>query len=201
MTSPPDAALTAWRKAERQRLVAARQAMTAQARAAASAAIDAALIARFPPGSLALVAGYWPIRGEYDARDHLRRVIDAGAAAALPVVLGPDRPLEFRPWTPEARMERGAWATMHPADGPAVTPTALLIPLLGFDAAGHRLGFGAGYYDRTLAAMAPRPLAIGVGFEIGRLASIDPQPHDQAMDWIVTEAGLFETPRFNQHAC
>jgi 5-formyltetrahydrofolate cyclo-ligase len=188
-TSPPDG-LAAWRQAERRRLIAARLAMTPQARGAAGAAIGAALAARFPPGSLALVAGYWPIRGEFSVLDYLGQVIAAGAAAALPVVLGPETPLEFRPWTPKARMEAGRWVTRHPADGPAVTPTALLVPLLGFDAAGHRLGFGAGYYDRTLAALAPRPLAIGVGFELGRLASIDPQPHDQAMDWIVTEAGV-----------
>jgi 5-formyltetrahydrofolate cyclo-ligase len=167
--------------------------MGSEARTAAGAAIGAALAKRFPPGSLALVAGYWPIRGEYNVLAYLRRVIDAGAAAALPVVLEPDMPLEFRPWTSKARMEPGRWVTLHPKEGPAVTPTALLIPLVGFDAAGHRLGFGAGYYDRTLAALTPRPLAIGVGFEIGRLASIDPQPHDQPMDAIVSEAGVFET--------
>jgi 5-formyltetrahydrofolate cyclo-ligase len=193
-TSPPDRRVAAWRKLERRRLIAAREAMAPDARAAAGAAIDAALAARSPPGSLALVAGYWPIRGEYDPRGYLRRVIEAGAAAALPVVVGPDTPLEFRLWTPEARMESGRWVTRHPADGPAVIPTALLIPLLGFDAAGHRLGFGAGYYDRTLAAMNPRPLAIGIGFELGRLASIEPQPHDQPMDWVVTEAGVFAAP-------
>ena len=76
-----------------------------------------------------------------------------------------------------------------------MTPLALLIPLVGFDAAGHRLGYGGGFYDRTLAALHPRPLAIGVGFELGRLASFEPAAHDQRMDVIVTEAGVFETFR------
>jgi 5-formyltetrahydrofolate cyclo-ligase len=73
-----------------------------------------------------------------------------------------------------------------------VVPTALLIPLVGFDGQGHRLGYGGGFFDRTLAAWKPRPLAIGVGFELGRLATITPAPHDQPMDLIITEAGVFE---------
>jgi len=194
MTRPPEVRRALWRRSERQRLIAARLAMSPEARAVADAAIGRALKARFPPGSLALVAGYWPIRGEFDPRDYLRQVIGAGAAAALPVVVAPATPLEFRPWTPDARMESGRWITFHPAEGPALTPTALLIPLVGYDAAGHRLGYGAGFYDRTLAALEPRPLAIGIGFELARLASIDPGPHDRPMDVIVTEAGVFETP-------
>jgi 5-formyltetrahydrofolate cyclo-ligase len=191
---PPEVRRVLWRKAERQRLIAERLAMSPEVRAIAAASIGAALEARFPPGSLARVAGYWPIRGEYDPLPYLRRVIGAGAAAALPVVTGPAAPLEFRPWSPEARMEPGRWITFHPADGPTVTPTALLIPLVGFDTAGHRLGYGGGFYDRTLAALSPRPLAIGIGFELGRLASIDPGLHDAPMDVIITEAGVFETP-------
>jgi 5,10-methenyltetrahydrofolate synthetase len=194
MARPPDVRRAAWRRAERRRLIAERLAMTPEARAVAGAAIGAALAARFPPGSLALVAGYWPIRAEYNVLDYLRLTIDAGAAVALPVVTAPATPLQFRTWTPQARMEPGRWITFHPADGPAVTPTALLIPLVGFDPAGHRLGYGGGFYDRTLAALEPRPLAIGIGFEMARLASIDPGPHDAPMDVIITEAGVYETP-------
>jgi 5,10-methenyltetrahydrofolate synthetase len=109
-------------------------------------------------------------------------------------------PLEFRPWTPQTRMSPGRWDTLHPQDGPAVTPLALLIPLVGFDAAGHRLGYGGGLYDRTLAALTPRPLAIGVGFELGRLNRFEAAAHDERMDVIVTEAGLFETAN-NQQVC
>ena len=188
MPRPPNAD---WRKAERRRLVAARLAMADAARAVAGAAIEAALEARFPPGVFPILAGYWPIQGEFDPLPYLRRVIAAGGAVALPVARRPVAPLEFRLWTPVAPMTTGLWDIPHPIDGAAVVPSALLIPLVGFDGAGHRLGNGGGYYDRTLAALEPRPLAIGVGFEFGRLGSISPQPHDQPMDVIVTEAGAF----------
>ena len=190
-----DADAKGWRKAERARLIAARLDMAPDARAAASRAIDAALATRLPPGSIALVAGYWPIHGEYDPLGYLRRVIEAGAEVALPVVVAPRTPLEFRPWTAATRMAPGRWDTQHPEGGPAVAPLALLIPLVGFNAAGHRLGNGGGYYDRTLAALHPRPLAIGVGFELGRLPRFEPAAHDQRMDVIVTEAGVFEAPQ------
>jgi 5-formyltetrahydrofolate cyclo-ligase len=181
-----------WRKAERARLIAARLELASQARTAASAAITAALAARFPPGEIALVGGYWPIRGEYDPLGYLGAAIQAGAAAALPAVVAPAAPLEYRPWTPNTRMAPGRWDTLHPETGPAVSPNSLLIPLVGFDAAGHRLGYGGGFYDRTLAALRPRPLAIGVGFELGRLPRFEPAAHDERMDVVVTEAGVFE---------
>jgi 5-formyltetrahydrofolate cyclo-ligase len=188
MSPPPPNA--AWRKAERRRLIAERLAMTDEARAAASAAIEATLTARFPPGRLPIVAGYWPLRGEFDPLPYLRRAIGAGGAVALPVVT-PKTPLAFRLWTPDSPMTAGVWDIPYPAEGDAVAPSALLIPLVGFDAANHRLGHGGGYYDRTLAAASPRPLAIGVGFELGRLASIAPAPQDRRMDVIITEAGAF----------
>jgi len=92
-------------------------------------------------------------------------------------------------------MTTGRWDIEHPASGPDVRPDALLIPLVGFDAALHRLGYGGGFYDRTLAELAPRPFAIGLGYELGRLEKLDPRAHDLAMDAIVTEAGVFEPPR------
>jgi 5-formyltetrahydrofolate cyclo-ligase len=189
LPAPPD---KAWRRAERRRLIAARLAMSGGVREAASAAIDAALTSRFAPGSIAMLAGYWPIQGEFDPLPYLRRIITAGGAVALPVAARPAAPLTFRLWTPGAPMIAGLWDIPHPAEGAVVTPSALLIPLVGFDRAGHRLGNGGGYYDRTLAALSPRPLAIGVGFELGRLATISPVSHDQPMDVIVTEAGAFD---------
>ena len=191
---PPEAsAAAAWRKAERARLIAARLGLSAAARAAAGRAIERALAERFPPGGIALVGGYCPMRGEFDPLPYLARVIAAGAAAALPAVTRPGAPLEYRAWTPATRMAPGRWGTQHPADGPAVKPAALLIPLVGFDAAGHRLGYGGGFFDRTLAALAPRPLAIGLGFELGRLPVFEPAWHDERMDVIITEAGSIET--------
>jgi 5-formyltetrahydrofolate cyclo-ligase len=82
------------------------------------------------------------------------------------------------------------WDIPIPIERQAVRPTALLVPLVGFDRQGYRLGYGGGYYDRTLAAMDPKPLIIGIGYEIGRLETIHPQPHDVPMDAIVTEAGV-----------
>ena len=188
--APPD---QAWRRAERRRLVASRVAMPEADRAAASAAIEASLAARFPPGAFPILAGYWPIQGEFDVLHYLRRVVAAGGQVALPVAVRPAAPLTFRLWTPDAPMAAGLWDIPHPADGAEVIPSALLIPLVGFDGAGHRLGNGGGYYDRTLAALTPRPFAVGVGFELGRLATISPAARDQPMDVIVTEAGVQST--------
>lgn len=78
-----------------------------------------------------------------------------------------------------------------PVTGDFMQPDLILLPLNGFDAAGYRLGYGGGYFDRTLAALSPRPLAVGVGFEVNRLPSIRPESHDQRLDWVVTEAGAF----------
>jgi 5-formyltetrahydrofolate cyclo-ligase len=182
------------RRALRERLLAERLAMSDEAQARANAAIEAALVGRFAPGAVALVGGYWPIRREVDPLPYLKRVLAAGAAVALPAIVGPRQPLEYRPWTPAVRMEAGRHQIPHPAEGSAVFPTALLVPLVGFDRAGHRLGYGGGYYDRTLAALTPRPLAIGLGFELGRLATLSPRPHDAPMDYIFTEAGLVFGP-------
>ena len=158
----------------------------------AESAIEAALVARLPPGAFPIIAGYWPIQGEVDVLPYLRGVLVAGGQVALPVAARPAAPLTFRVWIPGAPMAAGLWDIPYPAEGAVVTPSALLIPLVGFDAAGHRLGNGGGYYDRTLAALSPHPLAIGVGFELGRLATISPASHDQPMDVIVTEAGVFD---------
>jgi 5-formyltetrahydrofolate cyclo-ligase len=189
--APPETAGPAWRRAERRRLIAARLAMPEAARASANRAIEAALEARVPPGRVSLVGGYWPIQGEFDPLPYLRRVLDAGAKVALPIVARPGEPLEYRFWTPQTPMENGRWDIRHPAEGAPVTPAALLVPLVGFDDARHRLGYGGGYFDRTLAAMTPRPLAIGLAFEAQRIADLGPLAHDQPMDVIITEAGVF----------
>jgi hypothetical protein len=105
-------------------------------------------------------------------------------------VVAKGQPLEFWAWHPSAPLRRGVWDIPIPVERLVVRPTALLVPLVGFDDAGYRLGYGGGYYDRTLAVMRPRPLTIGIGYELGRLATIHPQPHDIQLDAIVTEAGL-----------
>lgn len=184
--------LGAWRKAERARLLDLRRAMTATDYQSASEAIAQTLRTYLPAGSCELLACYWPFRREFNVLPYMRETVRAGGSVALPVVMGRGRPLEFRRWTPDAAMEKGVWNIPHPAPSPPVYPTALVIPLVGFDDAGYRLGYGAAYYDMTLASLPGRPLAVGIGFEFSRLASIHPQPHDRPMNTIITEAGLRE---------
>ena len=108
---------------------------------------------------------------------------------ALPVVVDKKGPLEYRTWRPGEPLVDGVWGIPIPARRDLTTPSIVLAPLVGFDLACYRLGYGGGYFDRTLAALAPRPVAIGVGFEIQRLETIYPQPFDVPMDLIVTETG------------
>lgn len=187
-----------WRKAERSRLLAERAAMTVEARHAASAAVtlhlDKVLAERFPSLVGQVISAWWPIKAELNLRHWLQGLAARGAIAALPVVTAQGAPLTFRRWTADSRMERGIWNIPVPADGPPVTPDITLSPLVGWDAAGYRLGYGGGYFDRTLAALSPRPYAIGIGLDAARLSTIFPQPHDIAMQMIVTESGL-HTPR------
>jgi len=133
---------------------------------------------------------YWPIRGEIDVRDIAQQHIAGGGLAALPVVATAAAPLEFWRWHPGMGIRHDSAKIPIPAVREVVIPDALLIPLVGFDQGRFRLGYGGGYYDRTLAALSPRPMCVGLGYEAARLATIHPQPHDIPMDMIVTEQGL-----------
>lgn len=113
-----------------------------------------------------------------------------GAMAAMPVVVAPKLPLIFRRWHGGTTMQAGALGIPFPADGDEIRPDTILLPANGFDASGFRLGYGAGYFDRTIAGLRPNVRVIGIAYEIGRLPSIQPQRHDQAMDVVVTEAGV-----------
>lgn len=184
MSSGPDD-IAAWRKSERARLIAQRQAMPIDRFRAASDAVMDALAGILPAADI--VAFYWPFRREPDCHAVMRRILRAGGKVALPIVVGRAMPLAFRLWTETAKMEAGPWGILHPAEGPFVTPTIFVVPLVGFDEEGFRLGYGAGYYDSTLGALSPRAFAAGVGFEFMRLPTIYPQPHDVPLDVIVTE--------------
>ena len=186
---PPEE-LTAWRKAERKRLIDARMALDLEQHKADSAAIARQLHERFPPESLSLVGCYWPFRREFDCIPYMREVLAAGGRVALPVMVQKGEPLIFRCWTPETKMQKVVWNILEPAEGPAVEPDMLLIPLVGFDKDGYRLGYGAGFYDRTIAAMKKRPVTVGVGFELQRMETIRPHVHDIPMDYIITENGV-----------
>lgn len=175
-----------WRTAERKRLLAARNEITAEDRQRLSGKVAEQLEALVSPGPGQIISLYWPIRAELDLRQWMHAAHSAGARIALPVVAARNSPLVFRQWAPGARMERGVWNILQPADGESVLPTVTIAPLVGHDPDCFRLGYGGGYFDRTLAAASPRPLVIGVGAPTSAIATIFPQPHDIPMDLIVT---------------
>lgn len=185
-----DAEIGAWRKARRADLIARRQAMPPDERRNASAAIEEHLRAVLRDRPPATISFYWPFRGEFGARRLIVDLLALGWRAALPVVVTKKAPLEFRLWTPDAVMEKGVWDIPVPRDGAVVVPQVVLAPVVGFDDQCYRLGYGGGYYDRTLVTLSPRAFAIGVGFEFQHLDTIHPQPFDQRLDMIVTEAAI-----------
>lgn len=178
-----------WRKAERERLLGARNDLGAQVRQRLSEEVARELDTIVSPCPGQIISVYWPFRAELDLRPWMRSAILAGARVALPIVETKGKPLIFREWTPEARMERGIWNILQPADGDRVWPTITIAPLVGHDPDCFRLGYGGGYFDRTLAAANPRPMVIGVGPPVSAIKTIFPQPHDIPMDVIVTGKG------------
>jgi 5,10-methenyltetrahydrofolate synthetase len=182
--------IKAWRKARRAELIAARGAFPAGERQAWSERIAASLEAGIPVPSGAVVGYCWPHRSEFDARFVVRRWRERGATAALPEVVDKRGPLRFSRWWPGAPMRPGVYDIPVPDGTGAVEPDIAIVPMNGFDAQGYRLGYGGGYFDRTLAALGRRVIAVGVSFEALRLPTIYPQPHDIPMDIVVTEAGI-----------
>ncbi len=182
---------TTARRTLRGQAIRARETLTATARAALTVRLEhhlGELLERLAPRRLGFC---WPHRGEPDLHGFVARWLaaDAGREAALPVVHGRDEAMSFRRWTPGMVLVQDRHGIPHPAEGDELRPDALLVPLNAFDAAGFRLGYGGGYFDRTLAVLDT--IAIGVGFELGRVATVHPQPHDRPMHWLVTERGVF----------
>jgi 5,10-methenyltetrahydrofolate synthetase len=175
-----------WRKAERERLIAARLALPAEYRAAQAAAIARDLDLLIPVDRIAVIGIYWPIRAEPDLRPWMRSMQQQGVRIALPVAVALRQPLLFREWRPDAALAHGLWNIPYPADRIEIEPTVMLVPLVGFDPACYRLGYGGGFFDRTLAGMADKPLVIGLGYPGALIPTIFPQPYDIPMDWIVT---------------
>jgi 5,10-methenyltetrahydrofolate synthetase len=176
-----------WRREERARLIALRLARPAAELRVIAEKVAADLDRLIPPD--ARVSLYWPFRGELDLRPWMRAHVARGGRAALPVVVAKGKPLVFRAWTPGCRMAHGVWKIPIPAQGPEVVPDVVVAPLVGHDPGCYRLGYGGGFFDRTLAGFAEKPLTIGVGDGSGAIASIYPQAHDIPMDVILTEAG------------
>ena len=186
---PPD--LKAWRRSERERLISARAALSPDVLDAWRQRIDRFLELSFPGLAKCRLAFCWPIKGEYDARHFARTLRDKGALTALPVVVAPRAPLAFREWHPGVELAKGPLDIPYPANSAEVTPDGVLLPMNGWDRQGYRLGYGGGFFDRTLAALTKRPVVIGVTYEMLRIETIHPQPWDIPMDYIVTEAGVY----------
>ena len=179
-----------WRRATREDLVARRVAMTPAEHRDASAAIHAHLTQAFALPADAVLAFCWPFKHEFDVRFAVRAWREHGTTAALPVVAGKAQALQFRQWWPGAPMRKGVYDIPYPDGTDLLAPDVAFVPMNGFDEQGYRLGYGGGYFDRTLAALSQRPVAVGIAFEFARLPTIFPQPHDIAMDFVVTEAGV-----------
>lgn len=184
-----------WRRATRLHLRADRQAMSVEARGALAEALSRHLrdflAAHFGTLRGRVLSAYWPIKGEPDLRSLMADLHLAGVRVALPLVEVKLAPLVFRRWTPGTHMVRGDWnIPVPPPEAEAVTPDVALAPLVGWDREGFRLGYGGGYFDRTLAHLSPRPFVIGIGLQAAELATIYPQPHDVPLDAILTEEGV-----------
>jgi len=172
----------------RDRLLTARQAI------ANRADVERALLARVARWLRTMpvtrLAFYWPIRGEADLRRTMLAWLgeDVQRRAGLPVIV--DQLLEFAPWTADTPMAQGPLGIAAPSRHARMTPQLLLIPCVGIDSMRYRLGFGGGYYDRTLAILNPRPVTVGIAFECTRVNSINPEPHDIRLDLVITESGV-----------
>jgi 5-formyltetrahydrofolate cyclo-ligase len=182
--------VAAWRRETRARLIGDRERMRAEQHKSASLAIEASLeeiLRDLPPQTL---SAYWPFKGEVDLRPLMEHLQGKGWITALPSVMGRGLPLEFLRWTPDAVMNPAVHGIPIPQTRIVVRPDIIILPLVGFDAANYRLGYGAGYFDITLGLLQPRPRSIGVGFELSRLETIYPMPTDIPLDLVVTEAGI-----------
>lgn len=183
-----------WRKAERERLIAARLSVPVEERRSTAQAVVAALDGFVAQFSRPVIGLYWPFRGELDLRPWMADLCERGARVALPVVVEMGRPLQFREWHPGCRMELGVWNIPIPADGGEIFPAIVISPVVGADRAGYRLGYGGGFYDRTLAALPVKPLTIGVGHPAAEIKTIFPQPHDVPFDWMILGHECRERP-------
>ena len=150
-------------------------------------------IAMIPLAPNSIVSAFWPMDGEFDSLPLINALQQAGHQIALPVVLGVDQPLCFRRWRPGDAMTVSAFGVSEPlASAPALQPDVVVTPFLAYNNEGFRLGYGGGYYDRTLRALrqaGPGLLAVGLGFAAQEMPALPIDDHDEPMDWLVNERG------------
>jgi 5-formyltetrahydrofolate cyclo-ligase len=147
-------------------------------------------LATITPAPGIAVSAYWPLDDEFDPRPLFTELHRRGHPIGLPVIVRKGEPLLFRRWTPDVTLVRGSFRVMTPpADSPEVVPQLLLVPLLAFDRAGYRLGYGGGFYDRTIAKLrkAGDILAVGVALAAQEVASVPRDDTDEPLDWVVTD--------------
>ena len=165
---------------------------------ASNAALNRRMLDALKHHSVRSVGFYWPLAGEFDARTAITIWLAANMQreASLPVVRERGVPLEFHAWSPDMPMRVGHHKIAEPTSGRAVVPDLLFVPCVGFDADGYRLGYGGGYYDRTLAAWpgSKKPVTVGIAYEACRTQALQREAHDVPLDLIVTEAGLYPPP-------
>lgn len=176
---------TAQKAALRRELLANRQAIAPEVRNAMNAAIARHVLAWRKAHPTGILGVYWPIRGEPDLRECYALFAEQGTQLALPIVVDRDAPLRFLSWQPGDAMIKDSFGVAIPASGEEVQPDALLIPCVGFNEQRYRLGYGGGFYDRTLAQL-PRPVTVGIAFECAR-ARFDADAHDVPLDYLITE--------------
>lgn len=169
----------------RRALLAERQAIDAEVRAQWDTEIADRLIAWWKAHQIRSLGVYWPIRSEPDLRPAYAELDAQGVQLALPVVVDKNAPLRFIAWKPGDKTTKDAFGVAIPVAGEEIRPEALLIPCVGFNALYYRLGYGGGFYDRTLA-QSPRPRTVGVGYSCG-FAAFDADSHDVALDAVITE--------------
>jgi 5-formyltetrahydrofolate cyclo-ligase len=189
-------------KAELRTLAQARRTLTCEANPGAGERIAIAFPEALLPAPGAVVSGYWPFRSEIDPRPLLTRLAALGARLALPVTppKGSDQPLAFRLWADGDDLSPGHFPVHEPGEGAEVVePDLILTPLLAFDRRGHRLGYGAGHFDRTLGRLrALKPVTVlGLAFADQEVARVPSGPHDQKLDGIVTEHGYIAAQDFD----
>tara|TARA_R110001599_G_scaffold204969_5_gene402095 strand:+ start:538 stop:1188 length:651 start_codon:yes stop_codon:yes gene_type:complete len=187
----PDTArdVARYRKSERLRLYALRKAVPLEQRRQMAVAVADGLDREITNVEGAVIAVYWPIRGELDLRGWMNQLHRQGATVALPVVIEHDQPVAFHKWSPDSTMRRGVWGIPVPETITAVQPDVIVIPLLGVDENRFRLGNGGGYYDRTLARMPADTICIGVGHDFSKLKTIFPLPWDIPMHRVILSDG------------
>lgn len=169
-----------------------RKAAAEAAGASAGANAVAHFLAAITPPEACVISGYWPMRDEFDVRPLLTALHERGHPIALPVVLGRGRALEFRAWKPGDDLVAAAFGTQVPgADAAVLIPRLLLVPMLAYDDRGYRLGYGGGFYDRSLAALGS-PMAVGCAYDGQQIDVVPVDVHDQRLDWIVTESRSLE---------